>query len=86
MIKYRVDSVMASINSKLMILVGVMIFGILATAAGTYVDIATDDKKQERINFLDKRVEELEQRLRAARDRADTCESGTPMPTINKVN
>lgn len=82
---YQTQSLLSSINSKLLVIVAIIVFGIGSNLFRSYLDFM-GDKRQARINFLDKRNEELVQRLRSVRDRADACESSVPMPTINKVN
>lgn len=66
-----------SINYKLAIVLLIIIIGIGSNAIRTWADLQ-GDKRQQRIEYLDSRVRELESKLEA-------CESGTPMPSIKDM-
>lgn len=78
---YEMQRNIESINYKFAIILAIIVIGLLSNGVRSYLDLK-GDQRQKRIEFLDKRNEELVQRLRALRERADACETGTPMPRI----
>lgn len=71
---WTIQSLMSSINSKLAIIVVIILVGIASNAYRSFVD-DTNRRQAKQIEYMGKRIKDL-------RDQLDSCNTGTPMPTI----
>lgn len=71
---WTIQSLMSSINSKLAIVVVIILIGIASNAYRSFVD---DTNRRQT-----KQIEQMGKRIKYLRDQLDSCNTGTPMPTI----
>jgi hypothetical protein len=72
--KWTTQSILNSINTKLAIIVSIIVIGLLSNGYRTVVDSET--RRQAVI------IERMQKRITELREQKESCESGTPMPLL----
>lgn len=69
-------------NFRFMVIMVMILIGLTSNIVRTFYAEGQVDKRQARIEFLDRRVEDLVQRNRKLREELTYLKEGTPMPQI----
>lgn len=69
-------------NFRFVVIIVMILIGLGTNLVRTFAAEAAVDKRQARIEFLDRRVEDLVQRNRKLREELTYLKEGTPMPQI----
>lgn len=81
---YEMQRNIESINYKFAIILAIIVIGLLSNGVRSYLDVK-GDKRQHRIEYLDKQVIEMQDTIMKLSAEKDSCETGTPMPTVYRT-